>query len=39
VSYTLVASILDSIRLKEIARYTKSEILPLTIDLNIHLQK
>lgn len=32
VSYTFVASIVDSIRLKEIARYTKSQVTPLTID-------
>lgn len=32
VSYTFVSSISDSVRLREIARCTKSQILPLTID-------
>ena len=32
VSYTFVASIADSVRLREISRCTRSQILPLTID-------
>ena len=39
VSYTFVASIADSVRLREISRCTRSQILPLTIDFDVQPAK
>ncbi len=39
VSYTFVSSVSDSVRLCEIARYTKSQILPMDIDFGIQAEK
>ncbi len=39
VSYTFISSISDSVRLREIARYTKSIIIPMEIDFDDKLTK